>query len=134
MFKDYILNELEKITLMMARLAGLKAEAKPDEFMQLADTMLQNEFNIKLPELLELTIENFELLLKKQNYHPDKLGALAQLLYMYHEPFNPDPETLAGLQKVLIIFDWLEKKHHSSSFENINKRNSIYQFVQQNYE
>ncbi|MGF7042987.1 hypothetical protein [Mucilaginibacter lappiensis] len=133
MFKDYILNELEKITLMMARLAGLKAEAKPDEFIKLADTMLENEFDIKLQELLELTTDEFELLLEKQNYHPDKLEALAQLLYMYYEPFNPSPETLLALQKVLLIFDWLEQKHHRSSFENINKRNSIYQFLQNNY-
>jgi hypothetical protein len=133
MFKDYILNELEKITLMMARLASLKVEAKPDEFIQLADTMLQNEFDIKLQELLELTPEDLEFLLEKQNYHPDKLEALAQLLYMYCEPFSPNPETLLALQKVLLIFDRLEQKHHRSSFQNINKRNSIYQFLQNNH-
>jgi len=91
MFKDYILNELEKITLLMARLAGLKAEAKPDEFIKLADTMLQNEFDLKLQELLELTTDEFKSLLEKQNYPPDKLEALAQLLYLYYEPFNPSP-------------------------------------------
>jgi len=134
MFKDYILNELEKITLTLARLAGFKAEAKPDEFTVLADSMLQNEYAIKLQELLGLTVDDFELLLKKQNYPADKLDALAALLYMYYEPFSPNSETLAGLQKVLTIFDRLEQQHHRSSFENINKRNSIYQFLQNNYE
>jgi hypothetical protein len=134
MFKDYILNELEKLTLILARLAGFKEEAKPDEFIQLADTTLQNEYNIKLQALLQLSNPDFELLLEKQNYYPDKLDALAQLLYMYQQPFTPDPETLVTLQKILTIFDRLEQKHHRSSFENINKRNTIYQFLQNNYE
>ena len=134
MLKDYILNEAEKITLILARLAGLKEKAKPDEFIQLADTMLLNEYNIKLEELLSLKPDEFELKLSIENYHPDKLEALAKLLYMYAEPFEPNPETLVGLQKVLTIFNMLEQKHHRSSFENITKRNTIYQFVQKNYE
>lgn len=118
----------------MARLAGFKEQAKPDEFITLADTMLQNEFEIKLDELLQLTVEDFELFLTNGNYKADKLDALAQLLYMHAEPFSALPETLATLQKILLIFEWLEKKHHSSSFQNINKRNVIYQFIQNNYE
>lgn len=118
----------------MARLVGFKDQAKPDEFIKLADTMLQNEFDIKLDELLALSADNFELFLVKGNYKTDKLNALAQLLYMHAEPFSPSPETLAILQKILLIFEWLEKKHHSSSFENINKQNIIYQFLQTNYE
>jgi hypothetical protein len=134
MSKDYILREVEKITIMMARLVGFKDEAKPDEFIKLADTMLQNEFNIKLDELLGLTVSDLELLLISGNYKADQLQALAKLLYMHTEPFSPSPETLTSLQKILLIFDLLEKKHHRSSFDNINKRNTIYQFIQNNYE
>jgi hypothetical protein len=134
MYKDYILRELEKITVMMARLVGFKEQLKPDEFIKLADTMLQNEFNIKFEALLKLSIDDFEAFLIKGNYKADKLDALAQLLYMHAEPFSPSPETLASLQKILLIFEWLEKKHRSSSFENINKQNTIYQFLQTNYE
>jgi len=134
MYKDYILRELEKITVMMARLVGFKEQLKPDEFIKLADTMLQNEFNIKFEALLKLSIDDFEAFLIKGNYKADKLDALAQILYMHAEPFSPSPETLASLQKILLIFEWLEKKHRSSSFENINKQNTIYQFLQTNYE
>lgn len=57
--KDYILNEIEKLTLVIARLMGLKANGKVDEFIHLADSTLLNEYNIPLAELLELTIEDF---------------------------------------------------------------------------
>jgi hypothetical protein len=134
MFRDYILNEIEKIALVIARLMGLKAAGKTDEFIHLADSTLLNEYHIPLAELLELTIEDFELKLDEENYTADKLDALAQLLYLYCEPFSVNPETLLALRKVLILFDTLEQKHHRQSFENINKRNFIYQFIQRNYE
>ncbi|WP_183567069.1 hypothetical protein [Mucilaginibacter sp. SP1R1] len=132
MFEDRILNEVEKVTLIIARLIGLKKADKSKEYIQLADNMLPNEYNIKLQDMLDLTTDNFELLLAKENYSVGKLDTLAQLLYMHTEPFSPDPETLATLQKVLIIFDLLEQKHHQSSFEHINKRKIIHQFVQNN--
>ncbi|HEY8783189.1 MAG TPA: hypothetical protein VIM16_16300 [Mucilaginibacter sp.] len=127
--KDYLLNDVEKLTLVIARLIGLKADGKVDEFIHLADSTLLNEYNTPLKELLELTIEDFTLKLEKDNYSADKLDALAQLLYLQAEPFSVSPEILSILKKVLIIFDILEQKYHRQSFENINKRNFIYRFV-----
>jgi hypothetical protein len=132
--KDYILNEAEKLTLVIAKLIGLKAEDEADEFIQLADSTLLNEYNISLEELFELTIEDFKLKLEKENNSADKLDALAQLLYLCSEPFSVNPETLQLLQKAIIIFDRLEQKHHRQSFENINRRNLINQFINHNYE
>jgi hypothetical protein len=132
--KDYILNEIEKLALVIARLMGFKTAGKEDEFIPLADSTLLHEYNIPLKELLGLTIEDFEIKLEKENYSADKLDALAQLLYLYSEPFNANPEVLLTLKKVLIIFDTLEQKYHRQSFENINKRKFIYQFVTRNYE
>lgn len=134
MQKDYILREIEKIVYSITRLAGFKNAANPEAFIQHADKMLQDEYDLKLPELLELSIEDFELLLDERNYSADKLNALAQLLDMYYEPFVANDETLAALQKIISIFNRLEKDHHHISFENINKRNAIYQFLQNNYE
>src|SRR5271154_5886586 len=117
--KDYILNEIEKLALVIARLMGLKADDKLEEFVHLADSTLLSEYNISLEELLELTIEGFKLKLEKENYNADKLDALAQLLYLQCEPFSVAPGTLLMLKKVLIIFDILEQKFHRQSFENI---------------
>jgi hypothetical protein len=132
--RDYILNDIEKLALVIARLIGLKADGKADEFIHLADSTLLHEYNMRLEELLELTIDAFKLKLEKENYSADKLDALAKLLYLHCEPFSPGPETQLILKKVLIIFDILEQKYHRQSFENINKRKFIYQFVNRSYE
>jgi endonuclease III len=132
--EDYILNEIEKLALLIARLLGLKEAGKTDEFIHLANTSLLNEYPITLEELLDLTSEDFKLELEKKNFSANKLDAMAKLLYIYSEPFNVNPETLLSLQKVIIIFDLLEQKYHWQSFENINKRTFIHQFVNHNYE
>ena len=132
--KDYILNEVEKLTLVIARLIGLKSAGKADGFIQLADSTLLHEYNIPLEGLLELTIEGFKRTLEMENYSASKLDALAQLLFLNSEPFAVNPETLLALQKVLIVFDLLEQKYHRQSFENINKRNRIYEFMNNNYD
>jgi hypothetical protein len=134
MQKDFILREIEKIVYSITRLAGFKNAANPEAFDQYADQMLQEEYDINLPALLELSNDDFELLLDDRKYSPEKLDALAQLLYMYYEPFVVNDETLAGLQKIISIFNRLEKKHHRTSFENINKRDTISQFLKENYE
>ena len=134
MQRDYILNEIEKIVYAITRLAGFKNAANPEAFIQHADQMLQEEYDINLSALLELDLENFELLLDNRKYSPEKLDALAQLLYLYYEPFTANDETVAALQKIISIFNRLEKVHHCTSFENINKRNTIYQFLKENYE
>jgi hypothetical protein len=131
---DLILNETRKLALILAKLLGLKTEGNTKEFIQLADDTLMNEFNLRLDELLNLTLNDFELRLSTENYCANKLDALAQLLYLRNEPFNTSAETLLALHKILIIFDLLEQKHHRQSFENISKRNLIYQFIKNNYE
>ncbi len=113
---------------------GLKTEDKADEFIQLAENTLLKEYNITLPELLAFTLKEFEERLQTENYSADKLDALAQLLYLNSEPFTSSVETQLSLQKTLLIFDWLEQTHHRQSFENIHKRNHIYQFLENNYE
>jgi len=132
--KDYILTEIEKMALVIARLLGFKEAGKTDEFIKLADSTLLNNYNIKLDEILALDIDAFELLLKNENYSADKLDALAQLLYIYSLPFTANAELLLSFKKILLVYDVLEQQYHRQSFENINKRNTIYQFLQTNYE
>ena len=132
--KDYILREIEKVTDIIAALAGLKTPGKEDEFIQLADRALLNGYNISLSGLLELDEEDFKSWLEKGIYKADKLDALAQLLYLYCLPFSKSPESQCSLEKILSIFNLLETKYHWQSFENIDKRNSIRQFLNNNNE
>lgn len=132
--KDYILNEVHKITLAFARLVGLKAEGNFTEFEQQFNHVLQDEYDVAVEQLLALNEDDFKAELQKATYGAEKLNALSQLLYLYAEPFEADEETALLLKKVLIIFDVLQEKHHYDSFENIEKRKAIYGYFNDTYE
>lgn len=133
MYKEsFIDNEIRKLALIFARLMGLKADGKADEFVQLADSTLLNEYNIDWDELPDMPVAHFKALLQDNNYSADKLDMLAQVLYLRTEPFDASHKTLTCLQKVLLIFDILEKKYNMQSLGNINKRNFINQYLHNN--
>ncbi|MBE9585746.1 hypothetical protein IM792_14920 [Mucilaginibacter sp. JRF] len=128
-----MLNEARKIALLLARLLGLKVDGKFDEFNTAFDDALLNEYNIETEKLLALTEDEFKAQVSAADYSTEKLNALSQLLYMYAEPFEADEETVLLLKKVMIIFDLLETDHHYESFENLDKRSTIYRYFNDNY-
>jgi hypothetical protein len=127
--QDYLLNETRKFALLLARLMGLKAEGSSEEYLQLFNHTLQAEYDAELEQLFGLNECDFEERLLKANYSAEKLNALSQLFYMFAEPFEGNTDTVLILKKVLVIFDVLEQHHHTTSFENLEKRKTIYQFL-----
>ena len=134
MHRDILVDGIEKLAIVLAKLMGFKKEGKASEFTQLAENTILKEYDISLLELLGLTLEEFEASLSGKNYNAEKLDLLAQLLYLKSEPLTVSAETQLSLKKILLIFDQLEQKHRWQSFENINKRNHIYQFLKNNNE
>ena len=124
--RDYLLTEIRKLAQLLAKLMGLKAEGDHGEYLQQFNDVLQDEYNIELEKLIELNDDEFIASLNSARYSAEKLNALAQMLYVFAEPFKLDEETKLILKKVLIIFDLLEQHHRYQSFENIDKRNIIY--------
>ena len=123
---DFLLNEVRRFALLLARLMGIKAKGQFEEYKQQFNKDLQKEYNIELEQLLGLNEDEFKAYLESSNYSSEKLNALGAMLYMFAEPFEWDDETSLILRKVLIIFDILEQNHHLQTFENIEKRNAIY--------
>jgi hypothetical protein len=124
--KDLILNEARKFAEFLAKLMGLKAEGNYVEFDHQLNNILQKEYDIDLENLLALNEADFLDAIQCSTYSAEKLNALSQMLYVFAEPFKTDNETQLLLKKVLAIFDLLEQKYHYSSFENIDKRKTIY--------
>jgi hypothetical protein len=134
MQRDYMLNEARKMALLLAKLMRLKTESSDEEYKQYFNSILQDEYNTELEELLKASEADFNSMLKARACSAEKLNALSQMPYMFAEPFNADEETASILKKILAIFDVLESDHHYESFDNLNKRNHIYSFFKANYE
>ncbi len=132
--RDYLMNEARKFAQLLAKLMGLKAEGHHEEFNQQFSAVMQNEYDAELEELLNLPEDAFKERLQSAAYSAEKMNAFSQLLCVFAEPFAVDKETASILKKVLVIFDVLEQKHHFQTFENIEKRNTIYRYFKDNYE
>jgi len=126
-----MLNEARKFAEFLAKLMGLKAEGNYAEFDHQLNDILQKEYDADLENLLSLSETEFAAQIETATYSVEKLNTLSQLLYMFAEPFNQDEETQLLLKKVLTIFDLLEQKHHYESFENFDKRKTIYKYYEQ---
>jgi hypothetical protein len=130
-FRDLILNETQKLAQILAKLLGLKNDDNEVEARAFFKSTLTGEFRLEEALLLQLTEVEFKELLSKKAYHTEQLDALAKLFYYQALPLKPNPDTLAWLQKALIIFDVLEKEHHTQSFDNIPLRRNIDQFIKE---
>ncbi|MES2275557.1 MAG: hypothetical protein V4592_06020 [Bacteroidota bacterium] len=132
--RDYLLNEARKFAQLLARLMGLKTEGNEDVFVQEFNQALQDEYDMELAQLLNLSQPDFKTRLQETDYSAEKLNALSQMLYVFAQPFAHNDDTILLLKKVLLIFDILEQKHHFDSFENIDKRKTIFRFLNTTYE
>jgi hypothetical protein len=129
--RDYILNEARKLARLLAKLMGLKADGEYEEYTKQFDIALQDEYNIELEHLLNLSEEEFKIHILKADYSVEKLNVLSQMLYIFAEPFADTDSTRLILKKVLALFDVMAEKHHFDSFENVEKRNIIYRYFTQ---
>jgi hypothetical protein len=126
--RDMVIDEMRRMALIIAKLLGIKATSTGLEFEQEFNNILESEYNTELEKLLDLSEQDFNTLITSDQYGPEKLNALGQMLYVFAEPFNQDDETQLLLKKVMAIFDVLEEKYHFQSFDNISKRNAIYRY------
>jgi len=129
LMRDLILAEVEKLSLILARLVGLKEDGKQAEFIQLAENTALKEYGIAWEQLLDMPPHDFETWLPQQLMSVDKLDALAQLLFLHSEPLSTGADTIINLRKALMIYDLLEQKHHWQSLDNINRRKKIENFI-----
>lgn len=132
--RDYILNEARKMALLLAKLLGLKTEGLNEEYQQYFDTVMHDEYQTELAELIELSEPAFLEKIAGANFSAEKLNALGTMLYVFAEPFAANDATAALLKKVLVVFDLLGSEHHYESFDNLSKRNAIYSFFKNNYD
>jgi len=66
-----------------------------------------------------------------KSYPAEKLDLLGRYLLQSVSPFQKNPETILVLNHVLTIYQLLEQVYHTQSLENLNRQQSIIQFLEQ---
>jgi hypothetical protein len=127
--RDLITAEIQKLALALTRVMGIKLEGRTDEFDVLFKETLKKEFDLDYDELLEYNQSDFDLYLNELNHPAEKLELLSNFLYFKIESFENTGENKDLAERVAQLYDFIEKKHHTFSLENLGRQKQIQQFL-----
>lgn len=131
--KDLISKELQKVAQAMAKILGLKQEGQIEDAHNLIQQTLSEDLDLKNINFNTVSVTDFESLLKQKQYSDKHLDYIAQLLFESAHPFREeDAGIINRLHLVLEVFNLLETEHHVQLLENINKRDMIDNFLNNN--
>ena len=118
--EDYLLKYLEKLSRVIAALAGFRDKGFPDDGLRLADETYKEMLDADLDELTSMPVDLFIERVRKENYNASYLQALAQLTHeTANSFFSKGNETIAQsfYIKTLQINYLLNEKDRTFSFE-----------------
>ena len=126
MFKrDFLQGEIQKLAEVLAKIIQYKRDEKFEESDELSRDTVSENFGLAWDDLVALPTDQFEKLVREKSFDPAKLDLLGQLLFESVHPFEEVEETDRILHKVLFIFRITEEEHHIQSFDNLSRRQSI---------
>ena len=127
--RDLIVAEIQKLAQVLAKIIDLKLEGKVEEAQTLTEKILSEELILGSEPLNTILPRDFESLLLDKQYSAEKLDLLSKLIFESATPFKQRPEHRNRLRLILIIYDVLEKIHHTQSFGNLAARSAIEKFL-----
>jgi hypothetical protein len=130
--RDLLTAEIQKLAQALAKLMGLKQEGKLEEADRGIDELLENDFGILYTDLLQSSLQDFEVFLQEKDFPAEKMDFFSQLL---HLKFNKEDLSIGNIslaQKLKLIYQILELKHHVINMINIGRQKSIEQYLNLN--
>ena len=123
--RDLILDEIQKLAKILARIMGLKAENKTEELSFLAENTLKEELDLQDDAYLADFPKDYESQLIRKNYSADKLDLLAKILLESADSSEDSLNRKYKYRQILVIYDVLEKVYHIQSLQNLTTRSEI---------
>ncbi|MBB2151866.1 hypothetical protein [Pedobacter gandavensis] len=127
--RDLITAEMQKLAQVLARIMGLKLEGNLEEAEELFKESLLKEFEISEDELLTDSNNEFNTLLNSKEFPAEKLEMLSQFLYADLTPSRQQERNKLVADKLLLIYQMLEEKHHIVSMVNLDRQKKIQQYL-----
>lgn len=131
--RDLILDEIQKLFKILARIMGLKAEGKIEELNVLAENTIKEELDLQDDAYIADFPKDYESQLISKNYSADKLDLLAKILLETADSTEDNSNRTYKYRQVLVIYDILEKVYHIQSLQNLNTRSEIEKLLTTKY-
>lgn len=118
--EDYLLKYLEKLSRVIAAMFGFRDKGFPEDALRLADETYKEILDIDLEELSVMPVEKFMEKVRKENYNPSYLQAIAQITHETAKSFSVRQNELNAKSffiKTLHLYYLLNEKDKTFSFE-----------------
>jgi len=118
--EDYLLKFLEKLGRVVAAMLGLREKGNVEDAIRLADETYKELLTLDMDALSSLSIDDFEVLIRKLGYTSTYIEALAKLMHETALCFAETGESLKMRifsEKALLLYCLLSEKDKTFSFE-----------------
>jgi len=130
--KDFILREIEKISVMLQYLIGKFIPSKTIQEQQTTEELinreLQEQYGKDLNFILNVDQSNFDSVFSKnKGFTYENIELLADLLYTIGN--NEHSKNPKYLHKALELYNYIDVKSKTFSFERVSKINTLKNFL-----
>jgi hypothetical protein len=118
--EDYLLKYLEKLSRVIAAMLGFRDKGFPEDGLHLADETYKEMLDIDLNDIVGMPVEIFIERVRKENYNPSYIEAIAQLTHETAKSFQAQGKEQNAKNiylKCLQLYRLLNEKDKTFSFE-----------------
>lgn len=123
--RDLLMAEIQKLSLALTKLNGLKEQDKGLEIESALDVLVEQGFGISYEAFLNQSESDLLLLLSDKNLPAAQLDLYSQLLYVALDFNTRSPEQVALAEKLVLIYNYLEKNHQVINMLNISRQRDL---------
>jgi len=127
--RDYILREIEKISVMLLTMLGkfkrIKSKKQFEQERAMVDQYMEESSGLTIDKLLSITEEELVSYINvKEGFDPGNMGLLADLLNVFAENL-PENESRNLNKKSVLILEYIDHATRTFSLERSLKINEI---------
>lgn len=126
---DYVLREVQKLTLFLRKLIGLVLDLRPDEFddeIEKVEQGLEAKFHITLKEISDMSVPELRNRLKDLN--EVHIEPMAELMYNVIKK-SPGRSANNLTEKAITMLDYLDDTSETASIARMNLKNALHKLL-----
>lgn len=125
-YRDYLKKQIDELGRVLGKLLAdlmtLKTQGKTEQGIEIVNKTLKTEFDLDIYKIMSLPKEEIIEKLEKITSDYRLIGVYADIIYELLDGLNYEKaKKVELLKKILALYEYIEKKSSTFSFENHTK-------------
>lgn len=123
--RDSLMAQMQQLSHTLAKVKRLIVEEQKKEALSTLEDVLETYFGTTITDLLETPADVFTQNFTQAGFKPEELGLLADFLDELAKITGNEKERRKAWEKVILIYDVMEREHKVVSFAHLVRRDEI---------